>query len=75
MIAHPDGVVSQRQTDRLLTRRQAADFLGLKPQTLACWAMDGLHLPVVKVGARSVRYRLSDLERFLTERTKPASSR
>jgi excisionase family DNA binding protein len=60
---------------RLLTREQAAELLGLKPQTLALWAMRGLHLPVVKVGARAVRYRLSDLERYLQEQTVPASSK
>jgi excisionase family DNA binding protein len=53
----------------LLTRPQAAEFLGLRPQTLAAWATTGRHsLPMVKVG-RAVRYRLSDLERWLQGRT------
>ena len=52
-----------------LTRPQAAEFLGLRVQTLAAWACTGRYrLPMVKVG-RSVRYRLADLERFLQERT------
>lgn len=57
-------------SDRLLTRREAAEYLGLQEQTLAIWASTGRYaLPVVKVG-RSVRYRQSDLERWLTERTR-----
>ncbi len=53
----------------LLTRQQAAEFLGLKPQTLAVWATTGRYsLPFVRVG-RSVRYRRSQLEQFLARRT------
>ena len=53
----------------LLTREQAAEFLGIRPQTLAVWHATGRYpLAVVKVG-RCVRYRLSDLERFLESRT------
>jgi excisionase family DNA binding protein len=54
---------------RLLTRREAAVYLGVKPQTLAAWAVSGRYnLPRLKVG-RSVRYRVADLERWLTART------
>lgn len=54
---------------RLLTRREAAEYLSVKPQTLAAWAVTRRYgLPVVKVG-RSVRYRLADLERWLSART------
>jgi excisionase family DNA binding protein len=53
----------------LLTRLQAAEYLGIKPQTLAVWHTTGRYrLPVVKVG-RSVRYRTSDLDEFLSRRT------
>lgn len=57
------------QADRLLTREQTAELLGVKSQTLSVWHSTGRHdLPVVHVG-RSVRYRLSDLERWLLDRT------
>jgi len=56
---------------RLLTRAEAAEFLCLKPQTLAVWAMVGKHLPVIHVG-RAVRYRLSDLQEFVERQTVPA---
>jgi excisionase family DNA binding protein len=54
---------------RLLTRKEAAAYLGVKVQTLAAWAVTGRYrLPVVKVG-RSVRYRVADLEAWLAART------
>ncbi len=53
----------------LLKRREAAAFLGVKPQTLALWASAKRYgLPYIKVG-RSVRYRKSDLLAFLERRT------
>ena len=53
----------------LLTREQAADYLGLKAQTLACWASTRRYnLRFVKVG-RCVRYHKADLDRFLEART------
>ncbi len=55
-------------TSDLLTREQAAEFLAIKPQTLAAWLCTGRYpLSVVKIG-RSVRYRRSDLERFIESR-------
>ena len=49
----------------LLDRQEAAAYLGLKPQTLANWAVTRVHnLPYVKVG-RNVRYRKQDLDAFI----------
>ncbi len=58
------------ENDRLLTRQEAAEFLGLKPQTLNKWGMTAEHLSYVKVG-RVVRYKLSELQRFIKDRTVP----
>ncbi len=53
---------------KLLTRCQAAEFLKVKPQTLAVWACHKkFNLPYVKVG-RGVRYSLEDLEKWLESR-------
>ncbi len=53
----------------LVTREQAAEYLGVKPQTLACWQTNKRYnLPVVKIGSL-VRYRLTDLQRFVERRT------
>lgn len=53
----------------LMTRFQAAAYISVRPQTLACWATTGRHnLPFVRVG-RSVRYRKSDLDAWMAART------
>ena len=50
----------------LLTRAQAATYLGVSPRTLAVWKCTGRYdLPVVKLGLRIVRYRKSDLDAFI----------
>lgn len=56
--------------DRLLTRRQAAEILGLQPQTLARWKWEGREdrPQEVRVGLRAVRYRTSDLVRWIAAR-------
>ena len=52
-----------------LDRKEAAAFLGAKPQTLAAWASSQRYrLPFIKIG-RKVQYRISDLEKFLESRT------
>jgi excisionase family DNA binding protein len=54
---------------RLLNRKEAAEFLGIKEMTLAIWQSTKRYgLPVVKVG-RLVRYRRSDLLAFIENRT------
>ena len=53
----------------LLTRDEAAAYLGVKPQTLAVWhTTHRYHLPLVKVGSK-VRYRKVDLDAWLESRT------
>lgn len=52
-----------------LTRKEAAEYLGVKPGTLDVWACTGrYHLKYIKVG-RLVRYRKEDLDEFLDKRT------
>lgn len=49
----------------LLTREQAAEYLGIATSTLANWACTKkFNLPYFRVG-RSVRYRKSDLDAFV----------
>lgn len=56
--------------DKLLTRRQAAEVLGFQPQTLARWKWEGREdrPPEVRVGRRAVRYRASDLAKWIASR-------
>jgi excisionase family DNA binding protein len=52
----------------LLTPTRAAELLGVSTNTLACWRSTKRYpLGFVRVGAR-VRYRVSDLERFINSR-------
>lgn len=54
--------------DELLTDEQAASLLNIERQTLAVWRSSGRHsLPFVRVG-RCIRYRRSDLEKWLDQR-------
>ena len=52
----------------LVDRPEAAEYLGVKPQTLAAWSTTKLYpLPYVKIG-RLVKYRKADLDRFIQSR-------
>lgn len=54
----------------LLSRNEAAQYLGIKPQTLAVWASTKRYdLSYVKVG-RCVKYRQSDLDAFISANRK-----
>lgn len=58
----PNGIV-------WMTRQEAADYLGVRAQTLAVWASTHRYnLRFFKVGAKSVRYKRSDLDAFLESR-------
>ena len=51
--------------NNLLTRGQAAKYLGVKANTLAVWACTKRYnLAFVRIG-RLCKYRLSDLEAFI----------
>lgn len=54
----------------LLTREQAAAYLGLKKRTLDVWACNNRYnLKFIKVG-RLAKYRITDLDEFLERYTK-----
>ena len=57
--------------NQLLSRKEAENFLGVKESTLSVWAcVKRYNLPVVKIG-RLAKYRMSDLLKFLDDRTDP----
>ncbi|MCP5246760.1 MAG: helix-turn-helix domain-containing protein [Burkholderiales bacterium] len=56
--------------DTLLNSKQAAEYLSVGVDTLSVWRCVGRYsIPFIKVG-RLVRYRKSDLDAFLTRRTR-----
>jgi excisionase family DNA binding protein len=53
----------------LLSRAEAAEYLGIKAQTLAVWASTKRYgIAVIKIG-RLAKYRRSDLDAFIASRT------
>ena len=60
--------------DAMLTTPQAADVLGLRPQTLHDWRSRGRGPAYLRLGGRAVRYRYSDLVAWAdAQRVEPAS--
>ena len=57
-----------KMSNKIITRKEAAEILGLSPQTLAKWAMCGKNLPVIKLGNRTVRYLYADVMNFIESR-------
>lgn len=52
----------------LLTRREAAEYLGVKYDTLSLWATKKRYnLPMIKIG-RMCKYRKEDLDNFIENR-------
>jgi len=47
--------------DRLISERDAADYLSVSMRTLQGWRLKGGGPPYVKVGTKSIRYRRRDL--------------
>jgi hypothetical protein len=63
-----EEILQYKQKERMLSRREAAEFLGLKENTLAVWACTKRHIiPMFKVG-KYIRYRLTDLQKFVESR-------
>lgn len=52
--------------DRLLTCEEVAKLLSLKDLTVRRWTKEG-KIPCVRIGGRAVRYRPSDLEKWIQD--------
>jgi hypothetical protein len=70
----PPQRVSQQKSERpgeMLSTKAAASYLGFKEATLRGWRLEGVGPPYYVLGAytqRGVRYHMSDLEQFKSER-------
>lgn len=58
--------------EQLLNEKQTAKLLSVSEEFLQGDRWRGPTIPYVKVGNRAVRYRVSDLEKFLESRLKTA---
>jgi len=57
--------------DKLLTTKQASEYLGLSPVTLsnARYTGTGVQIPYIKMSS-SVRYKQSDLDKYIETNTR-----
>jgi predicted DNA-binding transcriptional regulator AlpA len=56
------------RTNELLSQRQVAVRLGVSARTIEGWRARGVGPPFLRLSARAVRYRSSDLEHWLDQR-------
>lgn len=65
--------MKMKEIKELLTRKEAADYLGITYGTLGMWASMKRHdLPYIKVGKRT-QYRKSDLDDLIKKKTRSGS--
>lgn len=58
---------------KLQSRADVARRMGVKPHTLAVWALKGFGPPVVKIGSRAM-YDEADIEKFIESRKRASTS-
>ena len=61
-------------TDKLLTTKDAAEYLGVSKAFLERDRWAGARVQFIKVGTRAVRYRLSDLEHYIERQIRHSTS-
>lgn len=61
-------------TDKLLTTKDAAEYLGVSKAFLERDRWAGARVQFIKVGSRAVRYRLSDLEQYIERQIRHSTS-
>lgn len=62
------------KNNTLLNTCQAAAYLGVSKAFLERDRWAGARIPFVRIGARAVRYRQSDLERYVTQQIRHSTS-
>lgn len=57
-----------KDKDQLLTAGQVARLTKISTRTLAVWRHERKNLAFVKLNSRNVRYRKSDVDKFISDR-------
>lgn len=57
-----------------LTTAQAANYLGVSKAFLERDRWAGARIPFIKIGARAVRYRMSDIEKYVHSQIRRSTS-
>lgn len=61
-------IAQSKMNEQLLSRREAAKFLGVKENTLAIWKLTNRQvIPTYKVG-KFIKYKASDLQKFIDDK-------
>ena len=60
--------------EQLLNTKQAAKILGISPSFLERDRWAGARVKFIKIGSRTVRYRLSDLESYIDSQVRKSTS-
>ena len=60
-------------TDRLLTTKEAARYLAMSESFLERDRIEQEIIPFKRVGKRSIRYQLSELEAYVNSRTRQSA--
>lgn len=61
-------------TNALLTTPEAAKYLGVSEAFLERDRWAGARIPFIRVGSRTVRYRMSDLEAYVENQIRRSTS-
>ena len=61
--------MTNEMTPGLIKQSEAAEYLGLSEATLERDRWRGGEIPYIKVGTRSIRYSLDQLEEYVQSRT------
>ena len=67
-----DGTPAAPET--LLRQEEAAQILGLTPRALEAWRHRGGGPTFIKISGRCIRYRQSDLLKWIAERERTSTS-
>lgn len=51
--------------EMLMTEKELAEFLGLKPRTLQSWRLVGCGPKFIKLSNRIIRYRAGDVQEWM----------
>jgi len=62
-------------TDRLLTTKEAARYLGVSEAFLERDRWAGARIPFIKIGSRAVRYRITDVDSYIQDRVSLSTSK
>lgn len=60
--------------EQLLNTKQAAKLLGISPAFLERDRWAGARVKFIKIGSRTVRYRLADLENYIESQVRKSTS-